>query len=104
MPKYFGAIGYATTSETAPGVWTETMVERNYYGDIIRNVRRLRDPGKVNDDVTISNELSIVVDPFAAENFHAMRYATYLGTKWKIESIDVQFPRVTLTLGGVYNA
>lgn len=103
MAKFYGAIGFASQQETAPGVWVEEIVERNYYGDLIRNSRRLQSSDKVNDDITISNQVSILADPYARENFHTMRYAAYMGTKWKITSVDVQYPRLILELGGVYN-
>lgn len=104
MAKYCGKIGFAVTEETKPGVWTEQMVERRYYGDLTRNTRRLQSSGNLNDNVTISNQISIVADPFANENFHAMRYAEYMGTKWKITSVEVQYPRLILELGDVFNA
>lgn len=103
MAKWYGKIGYAETVETTPGVWTDQTVEREYFGDLIRNTRRLQTADKVNDDITISNELSIVADPYAINNFHSMRYAEFLGTKWKITNIEVQYPRLLLTLGGVDN-
>lgn len=103
MAKWYGKIGYAETAETTPGVWTDQTVEREYFGDLIRNTRRLQTADKVNDDITISNELSIVADPYAINNFHSMRYAEFLGTKWKITNIEVQYPRLLLTLGGVDN-
>lgn len=103
MAKWYGKIGYAETAETTPGVWTDRTVEREYFGDLIRNTRRLQTADKVNDDITISNELSIVADPYAINNFHSMRYAEFLGTKWKITNIEVQYPRLLLTLGGVDN-
>lgn len=103
MAKYFGKIGFAVTGETVPGVYDETIKERDYYGDMTRNSRRLQSGDKVNDDLNISNELSIIADPYANENFHAMRYATYMGAKWKVTNVEVQFPRLILTLGGVYN-
>ena len=90
--------------ESAPGVWTEQITERTYYGDLIRNTRRLQSSGNIIDDIQISNQISIVADPFAYENFHAIRYATYMGTKWKVTSVDVQRPRLTLDLGEVYHA
>lgn len=106
MAKWFGEIGFGETTETSPGVWTETIASpRNYYGDLIRNSRRLQTSSeKVNDDLNISNQLSIVADPYATENFHMMRYATVMGSKWKITDVEVQYPRLILTLGGVYNA
>lgn len=103
MAKFCGKIGYAETLETTPGVWTEGIVERKVYGDLIRNTRRLQSSGNLNDNITISNELSIVADPYAYQNFHAMRYAEFMGTKWKITSVDVQYPRLILILGDVYN-
>lgn len=104
MAKWFGKIGYGETVETKPGVWTEQITKRQYYGDLIRNSRRLQTVAdKVNDDVNISNQLSIVSDPYANENFHAMRYAEFMGSKWKITDVEVQYPRLILTLGGVYN-
>ena len=81
----------------------EIIKEYQYYGDVIRNTRRLNGASKVNDDITISNQISIVSDPFASNNFHMMRYVTYMGSKWKITEVEVQYPRLILTLGGVYN-
>lgn len=104
MAKFAGKIGFAVTEETKPGVWTERMVEYRYYGDLTRNTRRLQSSGNLNDNVTISNQISIVADPFAKENFHAMRYVELYGTKWKITSVEIQYPRLILELGDVYNA
>ena len=104
MAKWFGEIGFGETSETSPGVWTETVTSRKYYGDLIRNSRRLQSSSeKVNDDLNISNQLSIVAVPYATKNFHMMRYATVMNAKWKITDVEVQYPRLILTLGGVYN-
>lgn len=103
MAKFYGAIGYAELVETAPGVWTEQITKRNYYGELIRNTRRLQSTQNLNDDVNVSNEISIVADPYAINNFHSMRYAEFMGAKWKINNVEVQYPRLLLTLGGVYN-
>lgn len=104
MAKYFGKIGYATTVQKRPGVWVEEITEREYYGDVIRNTRKLQASSNLNDDVEVSNQISIVSDAYAMENYFAMRYVTYMGTKWKVSTVDVQYPRLTLTLGGIYNA
>lgn len=103
MAKFYGVIGYAVTKETAPGVWTEEIAEQSYYGDLTRNMRRLQDSGDLNDDINVANEISIVADPYANANFHSMRYVAFMGTKWKISKVEVQYPRLILTLGGVYN-
>jgi len=103
LAKWFGKVGYAEMLETAPGVWTENIVEREYSGDTYRNTRRLQSSDKLNDDVTVGNEISFIADPYANENFHSVRYAEFMGIKWKVTNVDVQYPRLILTLGGVYN-
>ena len=103
MAKWYGEIGFAETVETKPGVWVEQITSRNYYGDTIRNSRRLQSANQLNDNINISNQISIVADPYANNNFHSMRYAKFMGTKWKISDVEVQYPRLILTLGGVYN-
>ena len=103
MAKWFGKIGFGVTEETVPGVWSETITEREYYGDVIRNARRLQTTDKVNDDIVVTNEISIVSDPYANENFHAIRWVEFMGNKWKVTNVDVAFPRLNLTLGSVYN-
>lgn len=103
MARFCGTVGFAETVETKPGVWVEQIVERTYYGDIVRNMRRLQNTSGLNDNIETSNNVSIVADPFATQNFHAIRYVTYMGNKWKVSSVDVQYPRLILTMGGIYN-
>ena len=103
MAKYYGAIGYAESVETSPGVWDEQIIERNYYGDIVRNIRNLQSTEHLNDDVNVTNQISIVADPYAIAKFHYIRYATYMGVKWKVPTVEVQTPRLVLSLGGLYN-
>lgn len=103
MAKFYGVIGYAETVETRPSIWQETVIERPYYGDIVRNVRRLEGGENVNDDITINNSISIVADPYAREHFFAIRYVKWMGTAWKVTNVEVLSPRLLLTIGGVYN-
>ena len=103
--KYCGNIGFAETSENPvdSGIWTENIIERKYYGDVVRVSRRLHQADKVNDDLDVSNELSIIADAFASQNFHAIRYAVWMGSKWKVTNVTVESPRLTLSLGGLYH-
>lgn len=102
MAKYYGKIGYAIDEEVKPGVWNPRIIEREYFGDVTRDTRRLSSSGNTNDNIVISNEISIVADPFANENFHSILYAEYMGAKWKVTSAEVKFPRIILSLGEVY--
>lgn len=101
--KYYGTVGYAETTETAPGVWEETIVERPYCGDIIQLNRRLETKDTVNDGINITNKISIVSDPYAIQNFMSIRYVTWLGNKWKVSDVQVQPPRLIFSIGGLYN-
>lgn len=103
MAKFYGSIGYAETIETSPGVWKEQITKREYFGELVRNTRKLQSADQVNDNININNEVSIIADPYAISNFHSMRYAEFMGTKWKISNVEVKYPRLILTLGGVYN-
>ena len=104
MAKWYGVIGFAESVETAPGVWEEQITERPYFGDLTRNSRRLQSANQLNDDINVSNEISIVADPFAMNNFHSMRYVEFMSAKWKVSNVDVQYPRLNLSVGGLYNA
>lgn len=103
MAKFSGKIGYSGFAETTPGVHVETIVEREYYGDVLRDTRQWNNSQNLNDNLVISHRISIVADDFAKENFSGMRYVVWGGVRWKVTSIDTQYPRLTLSLGGVYN-
>lgn len=103
MAKFHGMIGYATSVETAPGVWTNQISEREYFGEVIRESRNWSNSGTVNDNLVVANRITITADDFANQNFSAMRYVIWDGVYWKITSVEVQRPRLILSLGGVYN-
>ena len=103
MAKWCGKVGYAITAETEPGLWEPVIVERKYYGDLISNRWKRQNSGGINDDINISNSISIIADPFANQNLGSMTYVECMGAKWKISDVEIQFPRLILTVGGLYN-
>ena len=104
MAKWHGNIGFATTYESSPGIYQDTIIERIYKGDLLVLGKRYesRDSSDI-DNITTSNKISIVSDPYARDNFFSIRYATLNGAKWKVSDVSVEYPRLVLTLGGVYN-
>lgn len=103
MAKFYGKIGFGVDVETGLDVYEPGIEERPYRGDVIR-VRRSWDKGEdLNDNLNISNEISIVADAYAYEHFHAMRYVEWMGAKWKIRDITVERPRLILSIGGLWN-
>lgn len=103
MAKFYGVIGYVKTVEVKPGIWDTQTTERFYYGDVTRATSSFQSSGNVNDDINMSNAISIVADPYAIENFKYMRYVEFMGAVWKITNVEIQSPRLLLTIGGVYN-
>lgn len=103
MARYCGLIGFSSTVETAPGVWEDIITERKYYGDISKDFRKSRDENKIIRNVSINNLFSIVADPFAFENLEFIKYVKYLGIAWTVESVEVQYPRLLISVGGRWN-
>lgn len=103
MAKFYGVIGFSTTSETSPGVWTTGITERTYSGDVVKESRKWQTGEGLNDNLNVANQLSVLVDPYAFSNIHNMKYVEWLGAKWKITKVDIRRPRVLLAIGGVYN-
>ena len=104
MAKWFGKVGYGVTDETEPGIWEPQIVEREYFGEKLKNtVRKVHGSGGVNDNIRISNTISIIADPFAIANFSNIKYVSYMGVLWKVDDVEIQHPRLILTMGEVWN-
>ena len=118
MAKFYGIIGYGITEEetvevpgettgttvkVGTGVWKDSIVEKKYYGDVLQNFRKISQGEDINDNIDVNNKLSIVSDPFAMQHFHSIKYVKWMGTAWKITTVEVQYPRLILYIGGVYN-
>ena len=103
MAKFYGRIGYSTNEETAPGIWEEVIIERNYSGDILKNTSRWQEGNTLNDNLEINNRISIIADQFATRNLGSMRYVDWMGALWKVKDVEVLSPRLIISIGGVYN-
>lgn len=127
MAKYYGAVGYGVLRSEGladeaivdtdvvtdlseheeslehPDVCQEYISERNYYGDVFKDSRQLEKGHGVNDNVKVNNRISIVADAFAFEHFFDIRYVVWMGVRWKVSDVEVQRPRLILSIGGVYN-
>lgn len=104
MAKYHGYVGYADQVETRPGVFEEQIIEKEHFGDVLNSSYGNQTRSEVNDDLRLNNRVSIVSTEYAIKNYHLMRYATFMGKKWSISNVDVRYPRLILSFGGVYNA
>lgn len=103
MARFYDKVGYGLPTELVNGVWTANIVERDHYGDILKTMSSIEPSDKVNDDIRLQNRISIVADAFALENFSDIKYVSYMGTRWTVQSVVVERPRLILSLGGVYD-
>ena len=105
MARFFGEVGYGESIETPvdSGIWVDTISEAQYFGDVIRNTRKLEPGEGLNDDITVSNSISIVADTYAIDNFFKIKYVRWMGTLWTVSNVEVRSPRLILSLGSVYN-
>lgn len=102
--KFHGVIGFAESVETSRGVWEDVITERKYFGDVLRNTRKLDDDGKVNDNISVGNSISILANPYAVQNFVNMKYIAWLGNYWVVSDVQVVSNlRLTIRLGGLYH-
>lgn len=103
MAKFFGEIGFSSTVETSPGVWEDVIIPHEYYGDVVREGRRWEKGESINDNLIVNNYISVLADTFAYENYQHMKWVSFMNAKWKIASVEIEYPRMKLTLGGVWN-
>lgn len=105
MARFFGEVGYGDSVEDPPGSgkWVDQIVEMTYYGDVVRNTRQLVEGENLNSDISVSNQLSIVADPYAVENFADIKYVRWAGKLWTVTDVEVRSPRLILSIGRVYN-
>ena len=105
MARFFGEVGYGDSVETPSdsGIWVDTIVEYPYQGDVNRKSRSLKDNERLNDDITVNNEISVVADEYAFEHFFNIKYVRWAGVLWTVTTVEVKSPRLILSLGSVYN-
>lgn len=105
MARFFGKVGYGDSVEapSGSGVYVDTITEISYYGDVVRNTRKLESGEQLNDDITVGNSISIVADDFAIKHFAKIKYVQWEGVLWTVPSVEVKAPRLILSIGSVYN-
>lgn len=101
--KYHGRVGFVKYVKKSPGVWMTDTVEKKYRGDVIQHRANINPSDNVSDELRLTNKISIVCDSYAIENFQWIKYVEYMGVMWNVSTVEVQTPRLILTIGGVYS-
>lgn len=103
--KFSGKAGFRIDDvEIEPGVYKPQVVVKAIKGSVVSNSYQHQNSDKSTiDNVRITNQLSIVANQFLNKHITNLMYVEFQGVKWKVESFDIQPPRVVVSLGGVYN-
>lgn len=105
MARFYGEIGFGKDAEDPPGsgVWKQQVTEVPYFGDIVKNVRRISDGENLAANLSLNHVVSIIADDYAIQQLSFIKYVRWAGAVWEVTKVESQRPRLTLTLGGVYN-
>lgn len=104
MAKFSGLVGYVIQDEKVPGVWSANEQPVMMKGDVIRRSSTNQNDDKINSDITLSHRVSLIGDAFAFLNYYNIKWIMIGGRKWEVSSVEIQRPRIIVTVGGLYNA
>src|SRR3954465_14763748 len=100
--RFYGLVGFGTPGETQSGVWTTIAAERPYFGDVVKDTRRIVAGQDVNASISTGNSIEILAHPCAKKHFDAINFGEggggFFGT---VTEIKQKRPRLILRLGGV---
>ena len=105
--KWHGMIGFETQVEVSDDprkatVWKPQIVPKHYYGEVQRIIKREGSGDKVNNDISFNNQFFIISDLYAQHNAYNMKWIEWMGRKWHITEITIEYPRITINIGGEY--
>lgn len=102
MSRFSGKLGFVITHETEEGVWLENVVELQVKGTIRSLYVRNDNSASANTNLRLTNEISILMDTKIETYLETLKYVVWKGSKWEVQSIGVNYPRMTINLGGLY--
>lgn len=106
MTRWHGVIGFVMTEESpeGSGIWKDAVTEREYSGQQDSFKRNWDSSSNLNENISINSVISVIADPFLYKNIGFARYVNIMGIDWRISMIENQYPRINITVGGIYNA
>ena len=105
MAKFFGHVGFGSQEvEISPGVYDYKIVERPYFGEVVRDAMKVVGGQTILSESKTTNSFRIMADGYASENFFDMQYVRWMGRYWEITQVELQQrPRMIIRIGGVWN-
>ena len=102
MSRFSGKLGFVMTRETEEGVWLEDKIEIPVKGTIRSLYVRNDNNSSVNSNLRLTNEVSVLMNSKITTYLETLKYVVWKGSKWEVQSIGVNYPRLTINLGGLY--
>lgn len=103
MTRYSGVIGFALDDvETSPGVYKQAYSEHKVVGTELGQDFNIQNETTINDTITLSTRISIVADRYSFEHIDRIKYMTYQGQTWKVNSATPNRPNIILSLGKIF--
>ena len=102
MSRFSGKLGFVMTRETEEGVWLEDFVELPVKGTIRSLYVRNDNSSSANINLRLTNEISVLMDTKIQTYLQTLKYVVWKGLKWEVQSIGVNYPRLSINLGGPY--
>jgi hypothetical protein len=99
MARFAGFVGYVTQVESVPGVWSPVENPKYMRGDVIRQSSTSQ-----NGDISLNHRVSLIGDSYTFNNYYNIKWVEIGSAKWSVTSVEIQRPRVIITLGGLWNA
>ena len=103
MTRFSGAVGFGEPIEIDEGVYDVKVTERQAFGDVVRSYRNNQDIGKLNANINFDMAVSVVADDYLKEHLDLAVYVRWGTLYLAVTSVEMNHPRITLTLGGVWH-
>lgn len=104
MAKFYGKIGFGVEREVSPGVYDYDIVEKPYFGEVVRDAYDSVGGTTVLGERKTANAFRIVGDGYSVDHFYDMKYIRWAGRYWEIRQVEVvSRPRMLIRIGGVWN-
>lgn len=101
--RYSGKLGIAQQTEVRPGVWEETITERDVLGTVKQRTEVLEQGDNILPRYSTTTSISVLSRGLGPMDNSMLRYVTWLGKRWQIASTVTDYPHLTFFIREEYH-